>query len=114
MYLKISILPPGLIKRLLALAYFVYPELLSRVQGYISSPGNVAKIMSESGITALISMLVNESEVSERLTMKGMRSISASILPMLHEHKSYLIIKQSAEVISVMQLGHTAPGPSSN
>ena len=51
--------------------------------------------------------------VCERLTLKSMRSISASILPMFHEHKTYLLPGQSLEAISVMQLGHGAPGPTS-
>ena len=112
-YPKIAILDPKLLKRMLAIAYMCYPDLLKRVPQYMKNPANVDRIMAESGIAALTSMPPDKDGMCERLTLKSMRSISASILPMLHEHKTYLAVGQSSETISSMQLGHGAPGPTS-
>ncbi len=85
MYHKILILPPHLVKRLLALVCFIHPELIPCVRGFIAITANFQKIMVESCVADLLSMPADTDGVSERLSLKSIRSISASILPMLHE-----------------------------
>ncbi len=91
--------------------YIMETEWLVDVRSYLARPGSFERIMTESGARELITMPVDAMGGAEKLTLKSMRSISASILPLMHTCTSFCSPAHAAEGLACMQLGHAAPGP---
>ncbi len=81
MYHKICVLEPYIIKRLLSLVYVTDKEFLPQVRAYLARAGAFEELMAEAGARQFITMPVDATGGSEKLTFKSMRIISASILP---------------------------------
>ena len=84
MYHKVCIIPPHVMKRLLSLLFVTDREWLQDARSYLSRPGMFEKVMADSGARPFILMPVDAMGGAEKLTLKSMRSISASILPFMH------------------------------
>ncbi len=80
-YNKVCLIQPFLLHRLLHLVYTICPAWLGDARSYLARPGAFASIMTESGIGSLITMPLDTTGGHEVLTVKSMRSISASMLP---------------------------------
>ena len=114
MYHKICINPPHLIKRLLSLMFVTEREWLGDARSYLARPGSFEELMVDSGAIKFISMPVDAMGGAEKLSLKSMCSISASILPFMHTSTSFYSPSHAAEALACMQLGHASPGPTTN
>ena len=114
MYHKVCILEPHLVKRLLSLLFVTDNEWLQDARLYLARPGSFENILVDAGARQLISMPVDAVGGHEKLTLKSMRSISASILPFMHTCTSFCNPAHAAEALACMQLGHASPGPTTD
>ncbi len=80
MYHKVCLLPPHLVKRLLSILFVTDNEWLPDVRLYLARPGMFEKVMVDAGVRSFISTPENAMGGHEKLTLKSVRSISASIL----------------------------------
>ena len=101
-------------KRLLSLLFVTDREWLQDARSYLARPGIFEKVMADSGARSFISMPVDAMGGHEKLTLKSMRSISASILPFMHTCTSFCNPAHAAEALACMQLGHASPGPTTD
>ncbi len=81
---------------------------------YLARPGNFELIMEKACVRQFISMPVDAMGGHEKLTLKSIRSISASMLPFMHTCTSFCNPAHAAEALACMQLGHASPGPTTD
>ena len=70
--------------------------------------------MVESGARRFITRPADATGSAEKLMLKSMRSISASILPFMHKCTSFCSPAHAAEALGCLQLGHARPGPTTD
>jgi hypothetical protein len=114
MYHKVCLLPPHLVKRLLSILFVTDNEWLPDVRLYLARPGMFEKVMVDAGVRSFISTPEDAMGGHEKLTLKSVRSISASILPFMHTCTSFCNPAHAAEALACMQLGHASPGPTTD